>query len=379
LIKSYLVNSKTSGQILLSDGMIFGRSDKAHVPIDDRSLSKSHIRITIMGKRVAIVDLDSASGTKVNGKPITPNIPVSLNINDVIEIGEQSFKFTQAEVEDEIKEEEVEEEKFTRTEVEVGDGPPPEPEFEIVMDNAAKMQPDDFANTKAVGKVRSKKGTGITMDGEITSMDSVGEDHMISRPKRTDGGGRIPKPELPRYSSEELNFFMKDQKEYVEDLKKFSGDLSEKVFEAGNLDKEMAEIKTNLGPLKEIYLGKRTEVLDSKYEIYNNLDQQIKSLQRQVAKVETSLKDYLDYFNLKEERDILRKKIRFLNQTDLKQELERNNQKVIVEQKYFKELESQHSKNLYFEQQKKRENEMAEKKEIQDEIKKLQDKMKKMG
>lgn len=351
--------------------MIIGRSKKCNVPISDEKLGKEHLRITIFGSRCAIVDLDTASGTLVNGNTLTANTPVTLNRDDVVEIGDQTFSFTQAEVDDvEIPKIPSIAEKNEETK-DAGSG-----SLEIIKDNAVAIH-----QSKKAQKIANKK-SGISLESDEDKLTSIalGDSQPIGkRPKRVDGGDRIPKPELVNYLAEELFEFLKEQKDYLESLKQFSSDLTEQVFETNKLNAELEEVKQKTEPAKIKYEESRTDKLDSKFEIYKNLDNQIKSLQRQLVKLEPGLKEYIAYFSVKEQRDTLRKKLALISQTDLKLELEKNKQKTIIEQKYYKELESQRNKNLYFEEQKRREDDMAEKREIQDEIKKLQEKIKKLG
>jgi diguanylate cyclase (GGDEF)-like protein len=72
---------------------IIGRAPNAHVFVDDRSVSKFHSKIVMSGGDVSIIDLESTNKTVLNGKVITPLVPVKLKNNDQIKTGNIIFKF----------------------------------------------------------------------------------------------------------------------------------------------------------------------------------------------------------------------------------------------------------------------------------------------
>ncbi len=78
---------------LESNDIIIGRSMSSNVFIDDRSVSKSHAKLTYSFGEVSIIDLDSTNKTIVNGSAIPPFVPKKLENNDQIKIGNVLFKF----------------------------------------------------------------------------------------------------------------------------------------------------------------------------------------------------------------------------------------------------------------------------------------------
>lgn len=72
---------------------IIGRSPSAHIYVDDKSVSKSHAKITLGGGDVSIIDLESTNKTVVNGRILQPLVPVRLSNNDQIKTGNVIFKF----------------------------------------------------------------------------------------------------------------------------------------------------------------------------------------------------------------------------------------------------------------------------------------------
>lgn len=72
---------------------VIGRADGAHIQVDDRSMSKSHAKLVMAGGDVSIIDLGSTNKTVVNGKVVTPLIPLKLKNNDQIKTGNVIFKY----------------------------------------------------------------------------------------------------------------------------------------------------------------------------------------------------------------------------------------------------------------------------------------------
>jgi two-component system, cell cycle response regulator len=72
---------------------IIGRSQTAHIHIEDKSVSKSHAKIVLSSGEVSIIDLESTNRTIVNSKILTPLQPHKLKNNDQIKVGNIIFKF----------------------------------------------------------------------------------------------------------------------------------------------------------------------------------------------------------------------------------------------------------------------------------------------
>lgn len=73
--------------------IIIGRSMSSNIFIDDRSVSKSHARLTMSFGEVSIIDLDSTNKTIINGSAIPPFVPKKLENNDQVKVGSVLFKF----------------------------------------------------------------------------------------------------------------------------------------------------------------------------------------------------------------------------------------------------------------------------------------------
>ncbi len=76
---------------LEKDVMIAGRGKKADISLIDDLVSREHTRFYRQGVDYFVVDLDSANGTRVNGKKTLE--PVLLTSGDIIEIGSSILRF----------------------------------------------------------------------------------------------------------------------------------------------------------------------------------------------------------------------------------------------------------------------------------------------
>ena len=73
--------------------IIIGRSMTSAIFVDDRSVSRSHAKLSLTSGDVFILDLESSNRTVVNDDAIPPMVPVKLNNNDQIKTGNVLFKF----------------------------------------------------------------------------------------------------------------------------------------------------------------------------------------------------------------------------------------------------------------------------------------------
>ena len=63
---------RASFEIDISDGGIVGRDLQSRYPIEHPTVSRQHAQIHKNGINLVLVDLNSANGTKINGKKILP-------------------------------------------------------------------------------------------------------------------------------------------------------------------------------------------------------------------------------------------------------------------------------------------------------------------
>jgi two-component system, cell cycle response regulator len=73
--------------------MIIGRSMTSTIFVDDRSVSRSHAKVSASGGDVFILDLESSNRTVINDEALPPLVPVKLNNNDQVKTGNVLFKF----------------------------------------------------------------------------------------------------------------------------------------------------------------------------------------------------------------------------------------------------------------------------------------------
>jgi serine/threonine protein kinase len=69
--------------------VLLGRSRHTISRLTDMAVSRVHCEVEVRGKRILITDLDSGSGTFVNGKRITE---AELRVGDVVKIGDTELK-----------------------------------------------------------------------------------------------------------------------------------------------------------------------------------------------------------------------------------------------------------------------------------------------
>lgn len=74
-------------KIRLNRSSVIGRSSDCDLQIASNEVSRHHCQIEIKPKRVTITDLDSANGTKINGKRIKSGEAVLLKEGAVLRIG----------------------------------------------------------------------------------------------------------------------------------------------------------------------------------------------------------------------------------------------------------------------------------------------------
>ncbi len=76
--------------IVVRGPVVVGRSPNADIVIGAGYVSARHARFSLMGTNLFVEDLGSTNGTAVNGQLI--NAPVSLNNNDVVNVGDVSIR-----------------------------------------------------------------------------------------------------------------------------------------------------------------------------------------------------------------------------------------------------------------------------------------------
>lgn len=85
-------NRGGSKKINLREGFtIIGRAPASDVVIDDRSVSRTHARLEVSGRRLDVRDLDSTNGTRVNGRRVNA---APLEVGDQVFFGSVEARIT---------------------------------------------------------------------------------------------------------------------------------------------------------------------------------------------------------------------------------------------------------------------------------------------
>jgi diguanylate cyclase (GGDEF)-like protein len=78
---------------LTSSSYVIGRSPECDVFVDDRSVSRTHAKLMVVGHEVTIQDLGSSNSTAINGTVLIPMTPKKLLNNDQAKCGNVIFRF----------------------------------------------------------------------------------------------------------------------------------------------------------------------------------------------------------------------------------------------------------------------------------------------
>jgi two-component system, NtrC family, response regulator AtoC len=68
-----------------------GRSDESDIRIDDPSISRIHVAITVGRNTFKVRDLASRNGTRLRGTPLQPNVDLAFDPGDPIDVGSSSL------------------------------------------------------------------------------------------------------------------------------------------------------------------------------------------------------------------------------------------------------------------------------------------------
>ena len=85
-------DSRAAHRIVRTDTWI-GRGPEADFVLDDEGVSKLHCRIRVDGGMCSLSDPGSTNGTRLNGRPLRPDVIQRLRHLDEIEVGDQRLLF----------------------------------------------------------------------------------------------------------------------------------------------------------------------------------------------------------------------------------------------------------------------------------------------
>jgi len=79
--------------LLNKTDLTIGRSPDCDIYVDDKSLSRSHAKISLNGFDVAILDMNSTNKTSVNEQTLASMVPRKLQNNDRVKTGNVIFRY----------------------------------------------------------------------------------------------------------------------------------------------------------------------------------------------------------------------------------------------------------------------------------------------
>jgi len=93
MINFYILKGPETGKSFefKSDAIYIGRSPESDVQIRDPLISRKHLKVSLKDQKYRIIDLQSANGTIVGNKKISPNIEVDIEEGVPISIGVSVF------------------------------------------------------------------------------------------------------------------------------------------------------------------------------------------------------------------------------------------------------------------------------------------------
>jgi hypothetical protein len=87
--KLHVLNGPEMGQAFeLEDGLTYvGRSEDNDIQINDKTVSRRHLKIVLRDNRLFVTDLKSENGTFISGDPITSGLEIEVEEGEILTIG----------------------------------------------------------------------------------------------------------------------------------------------------------------------------------------------------------------------------------------------------------------------------------------------------
>jgi hypothetical protein len=82
--------------MLVEGTNVIGRESSCDIRLGDRAISRQHARLVVSGDRFVLYDLQSTSGTLVDGEEVDPSTGAPLRNGAVVRLGATSLVFTRA-------------------------------------------------------------------------------------------------------------------------------------------------------------------------------------------------------------------------------------------------------------------------------------------
>lgn len=176
--------------------LTIGRDPKADLPIDERSLSRSHVRIERRGAGFWVMDLGSANGTFVNGERIVE--ARRLNGGDEVRLGACFVRVEGVEVVD------------ARLPMVVISGPHGTSRFAIVGDGVV-IGRDAACDICIPDKGISRRHVSVKVEGETFVVEDMGSQNgTLFRGKPLRGAGRLFAGDAVTFSGHTIEFGFHD-------------------------------------------------------------------------------------------------------------------------------------------------------------------------
>ncbi len=83
---------------LTGEGATIGRTPRNHLVLDDQTVSRTHVRLTVSQGSTFVADCGSTAGTTLNGTRLSPDRPVRITVSDQLVLGAFTLVLNPAEV-----------------------------------------------------------------------------------------------------------------------------------------------------------------------------------------------------------------------------------------------------------------------------------------
>src|SRR5690242_5362660 len=93
-LQLYITESRRAARsIEMTSTTTIGRDSDNDIVLDELTVSRCHALLFTRAGHIAIMDLESANGTFVNGVQVPPDTPVRLADGDIIQLGHVSARY----------------------------------------------------------------------------------------------------------------------------------------------------------------------------------------------------------------------------------------------------------------------------------------------
>ena len=335
----FIKDSEEEKSFELKDKLIIGRNSKADITISDNRISSKHLQVKHIDSKFYIKDLETRNGTQINGNIVIPNHYIEIRSGDKVVIGNKLLSIHSNRDDDSIVH------KMNNFELFQEDA-------EQVKTNT-KITVSPLKEIKIIDEAPELKLQKTTIDTFLTKNQEDVEDNSL-------------KGQLNRANEKKVEIETRLQKVEVELKRKVQLEKEITSFE-----EKYSYILEHGQKLKSGYLEHAKE-WDGINEKISSLEKKLEELKILKSKLSDSVLPYLKYQGLN--RDKAKMTI------ELKDILKRNPKKQSTE--LIKELESvEHTirkinRKIQVNQVSIEKEKIAEKRKIQDEINRLQEKLK---